>query len=960
MSPKHGVTYIGDEQMAEEQSNNKELQRWRKTLNTYLDLEEFKTICFDLEGIDYDNIAGDTLNTKAISLLKQLERTNTLSKLQDYIFEEAPFAHVKDGYWAEALDLTRRSLNGADTAASPYLGLEAFQEKDAPLYFGRAPLISQLIQKLQFTLSHPQQPNFLAIIGASGSGKSSLVRAGMIPQLRPHNWPIFIMTPTADPLASLARTLMAGVESKTAALTMQDDLQKESRSLHAYLPDIAQRQESEPPHLILIIDQFEELFTLCHHEETRTQFVDNLLYALDPAQQSKLTILLTLRADFYHRVAWSDGLRNLLKSQQEYIGRMSRADLQQTIEGPARLYGYTLQEGLVKRILDEVGNEPGNLPLLSHALHETWQQREGSDGKALTLAGYEKAGGVKGAITRTAETEFAKLNSAEQAIARSAFIRLTELGEGSEDTRCRVPISDLISNNRDSEMVLTVLAHLAGARLVTTDGKNVDISHEVLIREWRTLRQWLDDDRNNLRVHSQLTKAASFWKANGHLQKDLYQGTRLTQAQESVEASLLELSSIETLFLTSSQQFREKQKQEKEEQYQRSIKQGRKTLIETLRRQESDKKRLLASEKRHQAEKKAREQASLRVVEVENFNLQLRKGRDTAFSLVGIVVLIFLASIYFYFQARGNNLFAQAQASVSLSTAIVPKLPTTSDLELARLLGIQGTKLSENLKGSWFSQKIDPTFIYTQMRHLYNLPKNAPLQGHTSRVLSVVYSPDGQTLASASSDFTINLWNINDLQMAPIALNGHESIVNSLSYSSDGSLLASASADQTIRLWQITDLQKDSIVLQGHTDEVTSTTFSPDGRLLASSSKDETIRLWSLDNLDLKPIILGAHADGVATVVFSPDNQLLASASNDGMILVWTMNDLQSGPATLHGHSWRVTSIAFSADSKTLASGSWDQTVRLWDLQDVSKDPEILWDHSNAVTSVAFSPDGKL
>ena len=527
------------------------LQLWRQTLNDLLSLGEFQTVCFDFD-LKYDNMAGGTLNEKLVSFLTQLDSQDRLSELRDYFWTADEFVHVKNGYLAEAYDLKRRSLEGVDTDTSPYRGLEVFDEGHAEIYFGRKALTSELVQYLKSLLAWSGQTDFLAIIGASGSGKSSLVRAGILAELRPEGWPIFVMKPTKHPLESLSRTLLAGESNKSIVLAMQDGLLKDERTLNEYLPDLLASHEGNRDQLILVVDQFEELFTLCDDKVARDQFISNLLYALDPDRKNRLCLLVTLRADFYHRVAEFDGLRTLLQSQQKYIGRMSRHDLKLAIEGPALLYGYELEEGLVKRILDDVGDEPGNLPLLSHALLETWKHRSGEDRKTLTLAGYQKSGGVKLAIAHTADAVLSQFNEVEKGIARNIFLRLTKLGEGAEDTRRRARLIDVIPQGADTNEVLEVLARLATARLVAADVESVDVAHEALIREWRTLRGWLNADRDGLRLLDELNDAAIYWDISGRRDVDLYTGTRLTVAQNWEKSKKLRLNELETVFLQAS------------------------------------------------------------------------------------------------------------------------------------------------------------------------------------------------------------------------------------------------------------------------------------------------------------------------------------------------------------------------------------------------------------------------
>ncbi len=313
------------------------------------------------------------------------------------------------------------------------------------------------------------------IVGASGSGKSSVVRAGLIPALKhgepladgtlppegSAHWPIHVIAPTVHPLEALAASLTHESESVTATATLMDDLARDPRSLHLFVRRRLGTQGNSGVlspasgggqagnHLLLVVDQFEELFTLCRDEAERKAFVDNLLTAAAPSPvgavptgegwgggERPTILVITLRADFYAHCAQYANLREAVAKHQEYIGPMSAEELRRAIEEPARRNGWEFERGLVDLLLREVGDEPGGLPLLSHALLETWQRRRG---RTLTLAGYAESGGVRGAIAKTAESVYQRLTPEQQPIARSIFIRLTELGEGTQDTRRRAP-----------------------------------------------------------------------------------------------------------------------------------------------------------------------------------------------------------------------------------------------------------------------------------------------------------------------------------------------------------------------------------------------------------------------------------------------------------------------------------------------------------------------------------------
>ncbi len=443
---------------------------------------------------------------------------------------------------------------------SPYQGLNHFGFADAHRFFGREQLTAELAGYL-----HSQ--HFLAVVGASGSGKSSLVRAGLIPALhygqaladatRPpagsRHWPIHIMQPKAHPLRELAAALLPAQESDLAQLRLMDELAQDGRVLGLR----ASRLLSGGPadRLLLVVDQFEELFTLCKDPAERKAFVDNLLTAA--VADGVTTVVITLRADFYAHCFAFDNLRTALGEYQIPIGPMKQDELRRAIEEPARLGRWELEPGLVALLLADVGDEPGALPLLSHALLETWKRRRG---RTLTLAGYAASGRVQGAIAHTAEAVFNQLdNPQQQAIAKSIFLRLTELGEGAEDTRRRVQLSELMPKLEEQATIEAVLTKLADARLVTTDKAEVEVAHEALIRKWPTLRGWLDENREGLRLYRRLTKDALEWDRLHQDPAELYRGLRLEQAVTWERTTAIDLAPLEKSFLKQSKALHAKQ-----------------------------------------------------------------------------------------------------------------------------------------------------------------------------------------------------------------------------------------------------------------------------------------------------------------------------------------------------------------------------------------------------------------
>jgi len=440
----------------------------------------------------------------------------------------------------------------------PYMGLLTFQPDDDRLYFGREAVVQNLTERLS-------RGRFVALVGASGSGKSSLLRAGLVADLRraaPEGsspWVTVVFTPGGRPLAALAAHLapLCGA----SAVDLLHDLEADPRALDAA---VRQAVASRPPgtRVALVVDQLEELFTQGHDETESRRFLDALVDAAGGGD-SPLDIVVALRADFFGRGAHHDGLARLLEAHTVLLGAMDGDGLRAAIEGPARVAGLTVQPGLVELIMRDVKSEPGGLPLLSHALLEVWARRQG---KTLTVDGYQASGGVGGAIGRTADAVFESLAPGQQQVARALLLRLTQPGEGTEDTRRRATLDELTPGDDGRSPSTLVLEVLAAARLVTVSDDGVEVAHEALIREWPRLRDWLDEDREGLRTMRHLTHAAHEWDERGRDESDLYRGARLATASGWRAAGHdAELSPVERQFLDAAQGLADAERRDMEE-----------------------------------------------------------------------------------------------------------------------------------------------------------------------------------------------------------------------------------------------------------------------------------------------------------------------------------------------------------------------------------------------------------
>ncbi|MEV3988688.1 hypothetical protein AB0J57_07235 [Streptomyces sp. NPDC049837] len=431
----------------------------------------------------------------ALSQAASGERLPTLAVTLAYVAACGGDAAEWEKRWhAVAEEIAAVPQEDAEGGDPPYRGLARFEPGDAEVFFGRAPLVDGL---LELTRTH----RCTAVIGPSGSGKSSLLRAGLIPRLRQATEPewrpaaIRILTPGEHPL----RTHAAQLEPAPG-----------------------------PGDTHVLVDQFEEVFTLCPDPAERAEFIAALLAAREPG--SRLRVVLGIRADFFGRCLEHPGLVDMLRDAGVPVGPMRPEELREAIVKPAAARGLIVERALTAQLVEEVAGEPGGLPLLSHALLETWRRRSG---RTLTLRAYEAAGGVRGAIAQTAEELYAGLDEEQATLTRRVLLRLIAPGDGTADTRRPVDRAELETGGPErAAEVDAVLDRLARARLITLDGDTVHLAHEALITGWPRLTAWIEDDRNRLRVLRRLTQAAVAWRDLGRDGGALYRGVRLAEAEE--------------------------------------------------------------------------------------------------------------------------------------------------------------------------------------------------------------------------------------------------------------------------------------------------------------------------------------------------------------------------------------------------------------------------------------------
>ncbi|MFI1645656.1 hypothetical protein ACH4XT_01735 [Streptomyces avidinii] len=848
---------------------------------------------------------------------------------------------------APGVECAETGLQGA-----PYAGLSAFQPEDSDRFFGRERLTGEVLAQVR-------ERRFLAVFGPSGSGKSSLLRAGLVARARASGWPVMLFTPGPHPVEECAIRLAALTGEPPGALLAE--LRGDPATLHLR---IRQATVDRAPDIdtLIVVDQFEEVFTLCRDRDERDAFIA-LLIAAGTAATGRTRVVLGVRADFYGHCVQDPHLVEAMRDAQIAVGPMSSQELREAITRPAVLAGCTVTGPLLAAVVADATGQPGALPLVSHAMVETWRRRSGS---RLTLDGYQAAGGIQHALAQTAEAAYLALSPVQRDLARSLFLRLTALGDGTEDTRRRIA-RDEPDPGPDTALVLE---SLAGHRLVTLDQECVEITHEAIIRCWPRLRGWLTEDRERLILHRQLTDATADWEAQDRDPHTLYRGARLAAVQDLAAADGIRLTSRERCFLDAS---RDVQAGETAAVRRRTVRLRQLVALLTVLVVVAVTAGLLAVGSRTSAVQQRNvaiaRKAAADAAEIRQQNpalaaqLNLAAYRLAATDDVRDQLMSTFASPY------TSRLTGHTSDVVSISFAPESTVLATASWDrTVRLWDVGNAHRPVQLAAleqPWrmlavaFGQRgrVLAAASERSVRLWDVADRRAPVElaalpEQPAGPTWVAFRPDGEAVATGHTDGATRLWNVHDPRHPRLlaTLPGHTGPVTSVVFGPDGRTLAST-GDTTARLWDVTDpgSPRERDVLRGHTDTVASVAFGPDGRTVATGSWDHTVRFWDIGSTPRTrpPAVLPGHPTIVWSVAFAPDGRTLVSVG--GSTLFWALTD----PA----HPQRVASVpggayqaAFSPDSRTLANSD-----RLLDLRDLS-----VGNHDDVVTSLAYAPGGQL
>jgi WD40 repeat protein len=832
---------------------------------------------------------------------------------------------------------------------SPYPGLAPFEPEDARFFFGREDLTRTLLEFLAERLSRKCP---LVVTGPSGSGKSSLLRAGLVPALRQMRQPgpgrsrppLCYLTPGTDPVRNLVKCVADA--SRTSAAKLRDQVTADPDSFVAALDEArcayaAEHGRASEP-VVIVVDQFEEVFAPDIGEAQRAAFIDALCAACGTQDTPgpPTLVVLGVRADFFGHCASYPQLVRALE-HPVVVGPMSEDQLRAVITKPAAAADLVLEDGLVDLLLQDLkttgrsaDGAGGTLPLLAHALMVTWQQRQGS---LLTLAGYRASGGIARSLARTADNTLRPLNLASQQIARRLLLRLVQLGDGTEDTRRYARLTELLPTHGTPDRaaashVLEVFAH---ARLLTIDADTVEITHEALIREWPQLRAWINADRAKLLARQQLSQDAVAWDRSGREPAYLYSGSRLTTAQAAAEEYRREFTPLEQAFVDA------------------SLRRSRRRTMRTRQLIAVLSVLLMFA-------------ASAGIVALQQ-RLSADHERNLALSRLVAAEAAQLGSTD---PALAMQLSVAAYHLSATTQAVSGLIDSTARPTATRVLGPAGTELhavafnpGETILATGSANM---TVQMWSVRHAGRpMALGPPLTGLSGGVTSVAFSPNGSMLAAGSTGNAVCLWNIRNPRR-PVVLSrtfiAPTGVVNSIALSANGRVVAAASSDGMVYLWSVADPRR--IVplgppLKAGVGGVNAVAFSRTGELLAAGGSNGHVRLWDLNQYRPAGELLAGPVKPVNAVAFSPDGRTLAAGSSDDKVWLWnTANEqrpVREGPPLTGPASW-VYSVAFSPDGETIAAGSADDSAYVWDVASNARVATL--PHPGPVLSVTYGRDG--
>ncbi len=881
---------------------------------------------------------------------------------------------------ASLRELAQPGLRSMGATESPFRGLLPFRERHAAWFFGRDREIAAFVERMR---GQPVMP----VVGSSGAGKSSFVGAGVVPRLREQErWQVVKLRPGARPLHALAFSLQrqqseiateqladraddAGDDTDASGEAEPSDgsddgdriseLPRSPLELETNTERLVKQLAESPLRLamelralaaarsakvLLFVDQFEELFTLCDDEAAQAAFIEAVCCAADDAQDP-VRVVFTIRDDFLGRMAAVGASRAAL-SQVTVLHAPDARALASIIERPLMMMGYSCDdEQLASDMVQAVRGEPACLPLLEFVASELWSGRD-QEAKLLLRSVYDELGGVEGALSSHADGVLAGLGSEQLAAARSLLLRLVTV----ERTRKVVSKEDALEGL--SVKAEAVLERLTEARLISVSrvgsarGKSgpsdsmLELAHESLVTTWGTLAKWIDESREDLAFIAEAQQAAELWHRRGRLSEELWQGAALQDALRS-RARCDEVPELVSAFLAASEEREDKTRRRRRwfKLVAATVLVGLTAVAVAVSLVIAKKERTVRTERdraehqRHEAVR-GRAEATLRRAEA------LSEGALAAWQQRSLI------------ESRTKLRLSLELADSSMARALWWQLSGVELQWQMRLdTGLYGLTMSPN--GSWLATGGGNKVIHVLDTRT---AKRRVLRGHRTTIKSLATSPDGRVLVSSSFSGSLRFWNVRTGEHLR-KITAHKGNVHTVAFSPDGKLLATAGSDRIVRVWHVATMQQHR-VLEGHGGSIYDLSFSADGSILASASYDKTVRVWRLQDVKAPGRVLARLSAGANTVQFDVTGRMLAVGGHDRTV---RLLDATNGKQLrqFDGHRASVWRVRFDPTGRWLASCDLEGAIRIWSLAGDAP-VRVLTDNSAGIGGVAFGPEGRL
>lgn len=830
------------------------------------------------------------------------------------------------------------------SSSNPFVGLRPFETDESLLFFGRQAQTMEILQRLH-------QYHFVAVTGGSGSGKSSLIKAGVIPRLKAgylvrinDHWIISIMKPGQSPVCNLIDAILDQSDLRNNGLTSTTVLENIKEQGVEALVNILKLLLKSNSNFLLLVDQFEELFRFAIDKkdfsktDEAVDFV-NILLGLSKQKELPVYVIMTMRSDFIGDCAQFYGLPEAMNQSQYIVPRLNRIQLETIIEGPIRLYKGNIHPALTSRLLNDTHLVKDELPLLQHALMRIWDTEKLVDRNGqLDLGDYKRTGGIEKALSNHADEALQGMSAAELNLTKKIFQALTTIDENGRKIRRPARLSELQAiTGAEKEVLLFIInrfiegnkCFLVINKLADENDLLIDISHEALIRQWSILNKWVDEEAEAGKLLLRLSESAKLYSED---KKDLLAGNELHQILQwyySFQPGKTWAQRYDTSFEKNIQYLKESEQEEKKQ--------------------------------------------------------RLKKIRNRRLVIAALIFIILLISGFAYSiykndlrnkKALALNYWKSSQSAKAENNLldglhlVAEAAVASNDQKLIQKFLIDGeTYLPHTSLKNIFPQKdIINTISFSANGDRILIAGNdgtarvidkatgkqiGPEMDNQLPVITAAFSPDNKQVLTTGNGKAVRIWDVATGKQIHVFKVKNDS--TSAVFSPDGRLALIVSTNDSAQIWEIATER----MLYGfkHDDDVLSGVFSPDGTKILTTSIGTKLHLWDLTTKKQIPFpgAIADHNENISNAVFSPDGAKILTISTDSTVRIW---DPGGNPLASFKHNDKVTDAVFSPDSKWILTASRDKTARLWDIKTQSELGTAM-KHEGPVYSVAFNPDGK-